>query len=142
MEGRVKVYRELFWTKSSRLVIQFLRYVVVGGIAFLFDFGFLYLFTGIMNIHYLVSAALAFLIGLTVNYLLSIFWVFDKRTMENQMAEFLIFAVIGLVGLGLNEGFLWFFTGFIGLYFMYSKLISTFFVLIWNFSARKLFLFR
>ena len=142
MEGRVKVYRELFWTKSSRLVIQFLRYVVVGGIAFLFDFGFLYLFTGIMNIHYLVSAALAFLIGLTVNYLLSIFWVFDKRTMENQMAEFLIFAVIGLVGLGLNEGFMWFFTGLIGLYFMYSKLISTFFVLIWNFSARKLFLFR
>ena len=102
-------------------MIQFLRYVVVGGIAFLFDFFFLYIFTSSMRIHYLISAAIAFLIGLTVNYLLSIFWVFDKRTMENRTVEFLIFATIGLVGLGLNEGFMWLFTGLMGLYFVLSE---------------------
>ncbi len=137
-----QIYNKILLGKNSNVMVQFLRYVVVGGIAFLFDFFFLYIFTSKMHIHYLISAAIAFLIGLTVNYLLSIFWVFDKRTMDNRVTEFFIFTVIGLVGLGLNEGFMWFFTGFIGLYFMYSKLISTFFVLLWNFTARKLILFR
>ena len=137
-----RIYNKALLGKNSNVMIQFLRYVVVGGVAFLFDFFFLYIFTSSMHIHYLISAAIAFLIGLMVNYLLSIFWVFDKRSLENRMAEFFIFAVIGLVGLGLNEGFMWLFTGLIGLYFMYSKLISSFFVLLWNFSARKLILFR
>jgi putative flippase GtrA len=131
-----------FFGKNSNIMAQFLRYVVVGGIAFLFDFSFLFIFTNYFHIHYLISAAIAFLIGLFINYLLSIFWVFDKRTLDNRMVEFFIFAIIGLIGLGLNEGFLWIFTGLVGLYFMYSKLISTFFVLLWNFSARKLILFR
>jgi putative flippase GtrA len=129
-------------TKNSNVAVQFVRYIVVGGIAFLFDFSFLYVFTNRAHIHYLISAALSFLIGLCVNYLLSIFWVFDKRRLENRMAEFSIFALIGLVGLGFNEGLMWFFTGVVGLYFMYSKLISTFFVLLWNFASRKLILFR
>ena len=137
-----KLSLEILFRKNSNVLIQFLRYAVVGGIAFLIDFSLLYVLTIFAHIHYLISAAISFLIGLVVNYLLSIYWVFDKRTLENRMAEFFIFTLIGLVGLGLNEGFMWFFTGFVGLYFMYSKLISTFFVLLWNFAARKVILFR
>ena len=136
------MYRDIFLVKNSNILIQFFRYVIVGGVAFLADFTTLYILTENFHVYYLVSAACAFIFGLFINYFLSILWVFDKRSLENRMAEFFIFAVIGLVGLGLNEGFMWLFTGLIGLYFMYSKLISTFFVLLWNFSARKLILFR
>ncbi|MDP3066192.1 MAG: GtrA family protein, partial [Methanobacteriaceae archaeon] len=63
--------------------IQLFRYVFVGGVAFLVDFGSLYLLTEFFGIYYLTSAAIAFLLGLITNYILSISWVFNKRTLNN-----------------------------------------------------------
>ena len=131
----------LFVDKSDHTHIQLLRYVFVGGSAYIVDFGSLILFTEMLHIHYLVSAALAFLLGLVTNYLLSIVWVFARRSLQDQRLEFVLFAVIGLVGLGFNELFIWFFTDVGQLHYLVSKLISTGFVFFWNFFARKGFLF-
>ncbi len=121
---------------------QFARYLIVGGVAFLVDFGSLYLLTEWFGLYYLLSAAVAFLLGLTTNYLLSRVWVFDRRTMRNTTLEFLVFAVIGVVGLGLTEAIMWFVREQIHLHYLIAKAISTGVVLVWNFGARKALLFR
>ena len=84
---------------------------------------------------------LPFLLGLLTNYVLSIAWVFSKRNVGSPWAEFAVFAVIGVVGLGMNELILWGLTGGLGLYYPVSKLVSTAVVFGWNFGARKLALF-
>lgn len=132
----------LFRIPTDSTLIQFVRYLFVGGAAFVVDFGSLYVLTEYVGIYYLTSAAIAFLLGLLANYLLSIFWVFSRRTLERRWLEFGIFALIGVVGLGLNELFIWFFTEHFQLYYMISKLIATALVLLWNFTARKFLLFR
>jgi putative flippase GtrA len=114
----------------------------VGGLAFVIDFGSLYLLTEFAGLHYLISAAVAFLFGLLTNYCLSRLWVFDRRTMESVTAEFLVFAVIGIVGLGLNEAIIWFVAEKIHFHYMVAKAISAGIVLLWNFGARKSLLFR
>jgi putative flippase GtrA len=114
----------------------------VGGFAFLIDFGSLYSLTEFAGYHYLTSAAIAFLLGLLTNYSLCRLWVFDRRTMESASLEFLIFGVIGIVGLGLNELIMWFAGEVIHLHYLVGKVISAGIVLIWNFGARKLILFR
>jgi putative flippase GtrA len=53
----------------------------------------------------------------------------------------LIFAVIGLVGLGLNEGIIWSFTDLVHFHYLISKIISAIVVFFWNFFARKKILF-
>lgn len=121
---------------------QLTRYTVVGGLAFSVDFGLLFVLTHFFHIHYLVSAAMAFLFGLSVNYFLSISWVFGKRSVGNRWVEFLVFALIGVAGLGLNEVFMWVFTEFARFHYLISKIGSTVFVYLWNFFARKLTLFR
>ena len=63
--------KELFFQQSSRLSVQFFRYFIVGGIAAVADIGSLYIFTEIFAIYYLISAALAFIIGVVINYILS-----------------------------------------------------------------------
>jgi putative flippase GtrA len=139
---RRKLWALLFGATGS-LLHQFSRYVVVGGLAFLVDFGSLYGLTEFAGLHYLISAAVAFLFGLVVNYCLSLLWVFDRRTMKSSATvEFLVFAVIGIVGLGLNEGIIWFVREKIGFHYMVAKVISAGIVLIWNFGARKFVLFR
>lgn len=121
--------------------IQFVRYTVVGGCAFIVDFSCLFVLTSYCHIHYLLSAAFAFILGLTVNYLLSITWVFNKRKMRSMWAEFSLFAAIGVGGLLLNELFMWFFTEVVLFYYLISKAVSTVLVYIYNFGVRKLTLF-
>ena len=122
--------------------MQLLRYTFVGGLAFLVDFGTLFILTEYVHVHYLVSAAIAFIFGLTVNYILSVKWVFNIRTVGNRWLEFLLFALIGLVGLGLNELFLWIITEILVIYYLISKIITTIIVYFWNFFARKYLLFN
>lgn len=132
----------LFRNKTNNTFVQLLRYTFVGGVAFIFDFSALFVLTEYCNVYYLVSAALAFLLGLAINYVLSITWVFEKRSIKSRYAEFLIFAVIGMVGLALNHFFMWFFTEILETQYLFSKLISTIFVYFWNFTGRKFTLFR
>lgn len=132
----------IFKDSTSNLLIQLFRYTFVGGIAFVVDYGTLYVFTEFVGLHHLVSAAIAFVLGLTVNYLLSTSWVFASRTMKSKWIEFTVFATIGIIGLGLNELIIYTGTDVIGLHYMLSKLISTAIVFFWNFFARKITLFN
>jgi len=127
--------------KSNNTFVQLFRYTIVGVISFIFDFSTLFILTEYLNLHYLFSAAIAFLIGLTTNYLLSISWVFVKRSISSKYAEFFLFFAVGLIGLALNEVFIWSFTEIIGIYYLHSKIFSTILVYLWNFSLRKLLLF-
>lgn len=131
----------LFLGRSNKTSIQLLRYSFVGGIAYGLDFSSLFFLTEVIKIHYLISAAIAFTLGLLTNYSLSIIWVFPQRTLNNKRIEFLIFSIIGLVGLGLNEGIIWFFTEMIHFHYLLSKILSTVVVFSWNFLARKKMLF-
>ena len=79
---------------------------------------------------------------IVVNYLLSILWVFANHTQNNRWVEFLVFAIIGIFGLGLNEIIIYLGTDIVGLPYMLSKLISTAIVFFWNFFARKIILFK
>ncbi len=133
--------RQVLLTRTDSLWVQLSRYTLVGGVAFLADFGCLVLFTELLHFHYLISAALAFLAGLSVNYLLSIAWVFQKRSLTSRSCELLLFTAIGIVGLGLNEATMWFLTGCAGVYYMASKIGSTVLVYLWNFLARRYVLF-
>jgi len=126
---------------SSSLVDQFARYLVVGGLAFALDFGCLFLITELFGVYYLASATIAFTVGLLTNYILSVVWVFPSRRTQNVAIEFALFALVGVVGLGLNDLILWTLTDYGGLHYLQSKLAATAVVLFWNFVARKLLLF-
>ena len=132
----------LLTKKTDETRIQFFRYIFVGGIAFLVDIGSLYVFTDFFGIFYLISAAVAFIMGLITNYMLSICWVFNRRTLDNKTIEFSVFAMIGIIGLVLNELLIWFFTAEMNFFYLISKILAAIIILFWNFFARKLTLFR
>lgn len=134
--------KQLFLYSTNNTFLQFFRYLFVGGFAFVFDFGFLYILTEYAHLHYLLSAILSFTSGLIINYLLSTLWVFSKNTVKNKKMEFLIFTLIGLVGLVFNTLFLWIFTDLLEFYYLVSKVITTILVYFWNFFARKYILFN
>ncbi len=127
---------------GSKGIHEFIRYFAASAVALILDAGVLWVLTSAFDIPYLYSGAIAFTLGLTLIYFLSIYWVFDQRAVRNWKAEFMLFALIGLIGLGLNELILWLFTDLFGFFFMISKFASVIVVFSWNFGARKWLLFR
>ena len=123
------------------LMRQFVQYILVGGLAFVVDFITLFLLTEKFALHYLVSASVAFLLGLVTNYLLCVAWIFDYRALQNQAHEFAIFSLIGLVGLLLNSLLMYGFTDFLGFYYLLSKAGAAALILFFNFFFRRLLLF-
>lgn len=132
----------LFVAPTDNTLLQLFRYGFVGGVAFVVDYGSLYVLTEFLSVPYLWSAAIAFILGLVTNYLLSISWVFKKNATMQRWQEFLFFAIIGVIGLGFNELIMYVGTDMLHLHYMLSKLISTVIVFFWNFFARKYLLFN
>ena len=140
--GVINLIQRSLKDATDKTHIQLFRYLFVGGAAFIVDFLSLFILTDFFGIYYLISAAIAFILGLIANYFLSISWVFNKRKLKNRHFEFGVFAVIGIIGLGFNEIFIWFFTQDLQIYYLLSKILAAVIILFWNFLARKFILFR
>lgn len=129
----------------NALILQFLRYLLTGGVAFVADFGLFALCLYVFEWHYLLANLVGLLVGLIINYYLSVVWVFNgcKRVLEKKKtAEFAIFAVIGFIGVGLNQLCMFLMIDYLTWQEMISKMIAAGIVLMWNFGGRKLLLFR
>lgn len=128
---------KLFRERTDDIFLQFFRYIFVGGTAFIVDFFFLYFFSDICGIYYLISAVLSFIISVLVNYIMSTRWVFNQDNIGNKVLEFNLFILISTIGLVFTEILLYFFTDIVGLYYLVSKIIASIIVLFWNFLARR-----
>lgn len=128
--------------KYSNHLSQLGRYVIVGIIAFCFDYLTLVVLTELAGFHYLTSATVGFLVGLIVNYFLSIQFVFKASKLSDKRVEFTVFATIGVGGLLINNGLMWFLTDFFLLHYTASKIAAVGVVFLWNFYVRKLALFN
>ena len=137
----VKALNKLLKESSGNIFIQIFRYFFAGGIAFVIDFLLLYFLTDVLQLYYLFSSIVGFTVGLVITYLLSIFWIFDQRRFKNRTHEFLIFAIIGIVGLSLTTLCMYIFTTTIGLHYLLSKIITVVLVSFVNFVLKKTILF-
>ena len=134
--------KTLLTEPTTRPIIQFFRYVFVGGCSFLVDAGVLWLFAR-AGMHYLLAACFGFVAGLICNFVLSRALVFRAQSARvGRALEFAGYALIGLVGLGLTEALLYFFTEIVRFHYMFSKVVASAVVLFWNFFGRKLLLYR
>ena len=126
---------------------ELFRYVVVGGIAFLVDAGILHLikisFSDWQYTLY-VAVAAGFIAGLIVNFTLSLLFVFKnakEKTENKKVQTFIIFAIIGLIGLGLTELGMHIGAIMLGFHHLIVKVIVAGIVMLWNYFARKFLIF-
>lgn len=130
----------IFKRSNRHLLTEMIRYGFVSVLAFAVDYGVLIGLTELAHVPYLWSATISFILGLITNWICSHLWVFD-RTHYSRRGELAMFALIGVVGLGLNNLLLWTFTEQVGLHYAVSKLISTGIVFFWNFLARRFLIY-
>lgn len=121
---------------------EFVRYFWAGMLAFGCDFLVLVAVTEVGGVNYLASNIFGFAAGLLTSYLLCIRWVFDRRRFQAASREFAVFSLVAVVGLGMNEAVMWSMVEMAGLHYTLAKILATGFVFVFNFSLKKIVLFR
>lgn len=125
----------------KNLFKQILKFGLVGIIATLIDYILLYILTEFFNIYYLISSIISFSVSVIFNYIASVKWVFDVDKEKNsKLKELIVFIILSVIGLGINQAIMWLLSEKIQLYYMISKIFATAVVMCWNFVTRKLFL--
>jgi len=124
----------------KRLIAQIMKFGVVGVIAFVIDYGLMVLLTEVFGVPYLISATVSFSVSVIFNYFASMRYVFSHREGMSRRREFIIFVVLSVIGLGLNDLFMWVGVSLIGIDYRVTKIAVTLIVMAWNFVTRKAFL--
>lgn len=125
--------------KVNRGFLQFFRYLLCGGTATVTDVSILFVLTHFFTVNYLVAAALAFITGMTVNYILNTILVFKSTGKVHR--EYPLFALVGIGGLVWTEIILWVLVDKLHFYVMVAKAVAVVVVLNWNFFMRKKYVF-
>ena len=124
----------------EQLVRQFMKFGVVGVIAFVIDYGLMVALTELAGVNYLVSATISFTVSVIFNYLASMRYVFTHKEGLSRRREFVIFVVLSVIGLGLNDLLMWVGSSLMGISYLIVKIVATAIVMVYNFITRKVFL--
>lgn len=133
----------------SQEILRLIRFLFVGMSGTIIDFGILYLLKTIFLVPLIIANTVSYSAGIVNNYTLNRYWTFAEKKSDpvsHQFGKFLavnVFALIlnNLIVILANHPISEFFenpqTGY-----LYSKVLATIIVVIWNYSANRLWTFR
>jgi putative flippase GtrA len=117
------------------------RYFLVGGTAALTDLSLFFLGAQILGLPYLTVGACSFLAATYVNYILSIRFVFQSGIRFSKQHEILLVFLVSGIGLLIHQIALYTGIESFSLPLMLAKISATGIVFLWNFGARRYFIF-
>lgn len=122
------------------LIEQFMKFGVVGTIAFLIDYGVLMLLSQAFGVDPVISAGISFCVSVVFSYVASMRFVFTHRDDLSRRREFEIFIILSAIGFVLNEIIMYLGVAALGdsaIMVTATKLFATVVVTFWNFFSRK-----
>ena len=119
---------------------QFLKFAAVGLISFGIDWGMLIVLVEMLHLDFLLSTTVSFVTSVVINYWLSLKFVFEHREGMSRKREFTIFTILSIIGLGLNDLYMFVGVAFLNIGYQFMKAIATFLVTWYNYFSRRRFL--
>lgn len=124
----------------KKLIAQFMKFGIVGVIAFIIDYGVMIFLTEVFGVPYLISTTISFVVSVIFNYFASMRFVFKRKDDVSRRREFIIFVVLSVCGLAINDVLMWLMVDSLFIDYRISKIVVTVVVAVWNFVTRKIFL--
>lgn len=118
---------------------QIAAFGIVGVVCFVIDYATMILLTEFAGLDYLVSCGISFGVSVTMNYLLSVRFVFKSKN-SGKLKDFILFVILGVSNLLLTELFMWVGVERLSFHYMLVKLAVTGLVMVYNFVVKKIFL--
>lgn len=120
---------------------QIIRFAVAGAIGACIEMSLFFFFVDFTGLHYLTGNLIAISIALLVNYIISQKWVFESGRYSKRK-EFGFFVGVSVVALMLNQLLMWLMIDNMEWHMKLSKILAIGMVAIYNYSAKKFFVFK
>lgn len=124
----------------KNLIAQIMKFGIVGVLAFVIDYGVMVFLTEVFGLNPVVSATISFIVSVIFNYIASMRYVFIHKEDMSRSREFVIFIVLSVIGLIINDVLMWAGTELVSIDYRIVKIFATAVVMVWNFITRKIFL--
>jgi len=142
LNNPVNFLKEVFTREPNlNLRIQFSRFIINGLISAVGDISALFVLTEYCGMNYLISSAFGFILGTTINYFISIGWVFIKGKFNNPRTEYIIFVVTSAIGLTINQILMYIAVSYLLIHYLVAKFLILAIVSLYNFVTKKYFVF-
>lgn len=125
----------------KRMITQFSRFLIVGGINTAIDFGIYLVLTRIFQLPFVLSTVISVSMAMMVSYLLHKTVTF-RNTEPHTTNGILKFLSVSITGLALNASIVYAGVHILGIHDLYAKICATLIVMIWSFFMHKLWTFR
>ena len=152
----------LDFNNKHKKLCEIIRFIIVGGIATVIDYFVmgivLYLFNPDLYPHFynvwigkagdpstlatIIGTGVGFSISLIANYLLSVFFVYEEEGNSKSVKGIVFFVLLSIGGLLLNMAGMWLGYDICGINEWITKILMTLIVLVYNYTTRKLFIFK
>ena len=159
-ENKLIVWCKNFNEKHKKLC-EIARFVIVGGIATVIDLFVmglvLYAFNPALypkfyniwigggdpsTLATVIGTGTGFVVSLVFNYILSVLFVYEDKGNSKSVKGAILFAVFSVIGMLINMGGMWLGYDVCGINEWVTKIIMTLVVLVYNYTTRKLFIFK
>jgi putative flippase GtrA len=117
-----------------------IQFGIVGGLMVILNVVILYLLTSVLGIYYIISAILSYLVLTGLSFFLNENLTFNSIThhAHKKMWHRLVsYYLVALSGMTLNIIILFLLTEYGNVFYLYSSIIASFSVFLWNFSLNK-----
>ena len=117
------------------MIFKFLKFGIVGFSGMVIDFSITFLLKEKLKIHRYISSSAGFTVAASSNYLLNRFWTFESNN-PRVLVEYSTFIIISLIGLAINNLFLYLFEKKFKFYF--AKLLAIAVTIVMEFLCKLL----
>ncbi len=118
-----------------------LKYIMATGLTFCIEFFLLWLFTDIFNIYYLISATLAFIITVSIGYIINRRFVF-KESKRSHVQAYSYFVLISLGGLLIVVVGLAILVQNFQVHYLLARILVIVLTFLWTYSMNALVTFK
>ncbi|OGY21688.1 MAG: hypothetical protein A2126_01755 [Candidatus Woykebacteria bacterium GWB1_45_5] len=130
-----------YFINRNEQLRQPLTYLIIGGTCAVLDIIILYILVEFLKIWYLLAAAIAFILIVTLGFFLQKRFTFRHKGGKNEL-RYLVFLFITGSGVVWEISFLYIFVEFLNLWYLEAAVITKFIVFSWNFLMNKYITFR
>lgn len=120
-----------------------LKYIVSGSVASGVMFLSLVFFREVLDIWYLYSSTLAFVLAFITSFLLQKFWTFQSRAGADAPRQLMLFLIVSLASLGVNDLGMFVLVDKVGVWYFIAQVIMTTLIAAFSFfTYRAIFLVK
>ena len=114
------------------MILKFIKFIIVGFSGLIVDFSTTILLKEKLKVHRYISSSAGFTLAASSNYLFNRFWTFESNN-PKILIEYSTFILISMIGLIINNLFLYLFEKKLNFYF--AKFLAVMVTSLWNFTA-------